>query len=93
MSISGSVSAVCPSSGIKRRCFSRGLDNLQSFASSECMGFCLQVPVLRTRASPKVRPLQVYVYNLLFMGKLLSFLGNVQLLGVCLIFNFFPFLN
>nr|AFH53810.1 phytoene desaturase [Narcissus tazetta subsp. chinensis] len=62
MSIVGLVSAVCPSGGIKKRYFSKGLDNFQGFTSSECLGIQLQVPVpfySGIRPSPRATSLQV----------------------------------
>nr|ABX45113.1 phytoene desaturase [Narcissus tazetta subsp. chinensis] len=61
MSIVGLVSAVCPSGGIKKRYFSKGLDNFQGFTSSECLGIQLQVPVpfySGIRPSPRATSLQ-----------------------------------
>nr|Q40406.1 RecName: Full=15-cis-phytoene desaturase, chloroplastic/chromoplastic; AltName: Full=Phytoene dehydrogenase; AltName: Full=Phytoene desaturase; Flags: Precursor [Narcissus pseudonarcissus]CAA55392.1 phytoene desaturase [Narcissus pseudonarcissus] len=62
MSIVGLVSVVCPSGGIKKRYFSKGLDNFQGFRSSECLGIQLQVPVpfySGIRQSPRATSLQV----------------------------------
>nr|AFH53811.1 phytoene desaturase [Narcissus tazetta subsp. chinensis] len=62
MSIVGLVSAVCPSGGIKKKYFSKGLDNFQGFTSSECLGIQLQVPVpfySGIRQSPRATYLQV----------------------------------
>nr|AFH53815.1 phytoene desaturase [Narcissus tazetta subsp. chinensis] len=62
MSIVGLVSAVCPSGGIKKRYFSKGLDNFQGFTSSDCLGIQLQVPVpfySGIRQSPRATYLQV----------------------------------